>query len=412
MKRNSARGMLARLLLGGTMLAGAVVGAALPATAQAGEKAIKVGVLGDMSGYASSTGGAGAVLAAKLAAEDFGNAINGRPIEIVSADMQSKPDVAATIARQWFDRDAVDMIVDIPVSSVALAVQAVGREKHKVLITTGGLTTALTRQECSPWTIQLADDTSSLAQGTVRALAAQGLKKWFFITADFAFGTQMQADATKVLTSLGGSVSGSVRAPMGNADFSSFLLAAQASDADVVALANASSDTDNSVKQAGEFGLTKTKKLAALLMYTNDIESIGLNLAQGLYITDSFYWDANDASRAFAKRYFAQLHKMPGREQAYVYSGTVNYLRAVKAVGDDSDKVMHELRQTGIDVFGTHAPLRADGRPIYDVSVWQVKSPAESKYPWDYEKHVATVPAAQAFMPMDTNACKVAATLD
>jgi len=223
----------------------------------------------------------------------------------------------------------------------------------------------------------------------------------------------MQADATKVITELGGTVSGSVRAPMGNADFSSFLVAAQASDAQVVAFANASSDTDNSIKQAAEFGLNKTKRLAALLIYANDIDALGLQETQGLYVTDSFYWDANDTTRAFGKRYFAQMHKMPGREQAYVYAGVLNYLRAAKAVGgEDSDKVMRQLRHGGLDVFGSHTELRADGRPLYDVSVWQVKTPAESKYPWDYMTHIATIPASQAYMPLDTKACPSAASAD
>jgi branched-chain amino acid transport system substrate-binding protein len=375
--------------------------------AMAGEKVIKVGVLGDMSGYASSTGGVGAVTAARLAIEDAGGSINGKPIDLVSADMQSKPDIAATIAREWFDQGGVDIIVDIPVSSVALAVQAVGREKHKVLLITAGLTTDLTRDQCSPWTLQWADDTSALSQGTVRALIGQGLRKWFFVTANFAFGHALQRDATAVLQAAGGEVVGSAQAPMQTGDFSSFLIAAQSSPAQVVAFANASIDTITSIKQVGEFGLARSgKKLAALLIYLSDVHAIGLADAQDLYVTTGFYWDESEASRAFAQRFFAVQHAMPTKEQANIYAGLTNYFRAIRETSaDGADPVMAWLRSHDLDYFGRRTTLRADGRVMYDLALYQVKSPAESKAPWDYYKKIADVPADQAFLPLDPVRC-------
>jgi branched-chain amino acid transport system substrate-binding protein len=397
-KCGSALGIATALTLAGAHLA------------VANERSIKVGVLGDMTGYASSTGGEGSIVAAQFAIDDVGKSINGKPIELISGDMQSRPDIAVSIARKWFDVENVDFIVDIPVSSVALAVQAVARDKHKMLLIAGGLTTDLTRAQCSPWTIQWADDTSALAQGAVRALVAQGMKRWFFVTADFAFGHALQRDATKVLEAAGGEVVGSVRAPMQTQDFASFLLEAQASSADVVAFANASVDTIASVKQAGEFGLQKTKKLAALLVYISDVHSIGLQDAQGLYATSGFYWDENEASRAFAKRFFAARNAMPTKEQANVYSGLMNYFHAIKETGsDDPDTVMKWLRGHKLDYFGAQTSLRADGRVMYDVGLYQVKAPTESKAPWDYYNKVATLPAEQAFLPLDTTLCKSAA---
>jgi branched-chain amino acid transport system substrate-binding protein len=380
-------------------------------SASADDHGIKVGVLADMSGYASSTGGQGAVTAAQMAVDDTGKAVAGKPISVVSADMQSKPDIAASIARKWFDEDGVDIVVDVPVSSVALAVQGVARDKHKSMLTTAGLTTELTRGQCSPWTMQWADDTSALSQGTVRALAKKGLRKWFFVTADFAFGQALQRDATAVLQSAGGEVVGSVKAPMQTSDFSSFLLEAQSSTAQVVAFANASVDTINSIKQAGEFGLAKSgKQLAALLVYISDVHSIGLDNAQGLFVTSGFYWDESDAARAFAKRFFAIQHAMPTKEQANIYAGLMNYFHAVQTVGSaDPDKVTAWLKSNTLDYFGRPVTLRADGRVMYDLTLYQVKSPAESHEPWDYYKKVAAVPAAQAFLPLDASLCRSAA---
>ena len=398
-----------RAIAVGLLVAG-LLAAFTAARAGSPDQPVKIGVLGDFSGYASSTGGTGAVTAARLAVEDA-KAKLGRPAEIVTADAQSKPDIAASVARRWFDQDGVDIIVDIPVSSIALAVQAIGLEKHKVLLTTAGLTTELTRAQCSPWTMQWADDTSALAQGTVRTLVAQGLKTWFFVTADFAFGHAMQADATKVLQAAGGSVAGDVSTPMMTADFSSALIAAQASPAQVVAFANASVDTINSIKQAGEFGLSQSgKRLAALLIYISDVNSIGLATAQGLYVTSGFYWDESDASRAFADRFFAIQHAMPTKEQANIYAGLMNYFAAVKAVGStDADATAAWLHSHTLDYFGRPVTVRADGRVLYDLTLYQVKSPAESKRPWDYYKKVTTIGAAEAFLPMDAAICKYAA---
>ena len=399
-----------RLILARSACAAAALFASLSVQANAGENGFKVGVLSDMNGYASSTGGEGSVVAAQLAIDDAGKSINGKPIELISGDMQSRPDTAAALARNWYDTQNVDLIVDVPVLSVALAVQAVAREKHKMLLITAGLTTDLTRSQCSPWTVQWADDTSALAQGTVRALTAQGLEKWFFITADFAFGHALQRDATKVLEAAGGEVVGSVRAPMQTQDFASYLLEAQNSSADVVAFANASLDTIASVKQAGEFGLQKTKKLAALLVYISDVHAIGLQDAQGLYATSGFYWDTNDATRAFAKRFFEVRKAMPTKEQANVYAGLTNYFRALKETNsNDPDTVTKWLRGHPLDYFGQSTSLRADGRVMYDLGLYKVKSPEESKQPWDYYTKVATLSADQAYLPLDTTLCKSAA---
>lgn len=400
-----------RRILNATSALGCLLGTLGATPASAGDRSIKVGVLGDMSGYASSTGGEGAVTAAQLAIADMGGAIGGKPIELVSADMQSKPDIAAGIARQWFDRDGVDIITDVPVSSVALAVQNVAREKHKILLTTGGLTTDLTRAQCSPWTMQWADDTSALSQGTVRALVAQGMRKWFFVTADFAFGHALQRDASRVLADVGGEVVGSVNAPMQNSDFSSYLLAAQSSPAQVVAFANASVDTITSIKQAGEFGLADSgKRLAALLIYISDVHSIGLANAQGLYVTSGFYWDESDASRAFSRRFFAARRAMPTKEQANIYAGLMNYFHAIKETGSDQpDTVVAWLRTHSLDYFGRPTTLRGDGRVMYDLALYRVKSPTQSRELWDYYEKIADVPAAQAFLPLDAKLCTSAA---
>jgi len=298
------------------------------------------------------------------------------------------------------------VIADLPGSNIALAVQVLGREKHRIILNTGGLTTDLTRGQCSPWSIQWADDTSALSQGTVRALLAQGLRKWFFVTADFAFGHALQRDATKVLQDNGGEVVGSVQHAMETDDFSTYLVAAQSSRAQVVAFANSAVNTINSIKQAAEFGLGKSKSLAALLVYISDVNSLGLPAAQGLYVTSGLYWDESDATRAFARRFFAIHNKMPTREQANIYAGLLNYFRAVKETGSDApDTVMAWLHTHTLDYFGRPVTLRADGRVLYALTLYQVKTPEESKYSWDYYKKVADVPAQQAFLPMDSTLC-------
>jgi len=375
--------------------------------ARAGEKAIKVGVLTDMDGFAAETGGPGSVVAAQLAIDDFKSAINGKPIVLLSADMQDKPDVASSIARQWFDRDGVDIIADLPVSTVGLAVQGVARDRHKVLLITPSLTTELTGKQCSPWSIDFADDTSALSQGTVRAMVGQGFKSWFFITADFAFGHALEHDAIEVLKQAGGTVVGTIQNPVNTTDFASYIVAAQASKAQVVAVSDPSLDTINAIKEASEFGLTQGgQQLAALLMYISDIHSLGLKVAQGLSVTSGFYWDQNEQSRAFAKRFSDRAGRPPTKEQANIYAGLVAYFQAIKDIGsDDPDSVIANMRTRKIDYFGKQATLREDGRVMYDVTLYRVKKPEESKAPWDYYTKVADVPAQTAFLPLAGSAC-------
>jgi branched-chain amino acid transport system substrate-binding protein len=372
------------------------------------EGPVKIGVMNDQSSVYADLSGLGGVEAARMAVEDFGGKVLGKPIELVSADHQNKPDIAANLANQWYDADHVDVIVDVPNSAAALAVQAIATQKKKlVLISTGG-TSDLTGSKCSPYGAQWTYDTYALAAGTARALVQEHVLKWYFITADYAFGHALQSDTTKFVTAAGGEVVGAALAPFPTQDFSSFLLSAEASTADVVALANAGGDTINAIKQAREFNfLKKGKRLAALLMFISDVNSLGLDTAQGIVLTTGFYWDLNDATRAWSKRFFERRHAMPTMTQAGVYSAVLHYLQAVQAAGTkDSLTVMKKMQDTPVnDFFAQGGRLRPDGRMVHDMYLVQVKSPEESKYPWDYYKVLRTIPGDQAFRPLQEGNC-------
>jgi branched-chain amino acid transport system substrate-binding protein len=391
-------------------LLGAVALAAFAAAPAVAQTNVKIGVLSDMSSLYTDLAGAGSVLAARMAADDFGAAAKGIKVEFVSADHQNKPDVGSNIARQWFDRDGVDMIVDVPNSGVALAVNGVTREKNKVFLVSGAATSALTGEQCSPNTVHWTYDTWALANGTGKAIVQTGGDTWFFLTADYAFGHQLEADTSAVVKALGGRVLGGVRAPLNTNDFSSFLLQAQSSRAKIIGLANAGGDTVNSIKQAAEFGIVKRgQSLAGLLVFLTDVHGLGLDTAQGLIMTEAFYWDQNDASRAFAKR-FAAANKgiHPTMVHAGVYASTLHYLKAIEATKSAADgkAVVEKMKATPTDdpLFGK-GEIRKDGRKIHDMYLYEVKKPEESKAPWDYYKTRATIPAAQAFRPLAEGKC-------
>ncbi len=377
------------------------------AQAQVSNDVVKIGVLTDLSGAYSDLAGPGSVLAVKMAVEDFGGKVLGKPIEVVSADHQNKGDIAANKAREWFDRDNVDMIIDLVSSSTALAVMKVAKEKNKVSIVSGAASTKITNEDCTDTNVHYTYDTRSLAEGTGRAVVKQGGDTWFFLTADYAFGHSLEKDTSDVVIAAGGKVLGSVRHPFPGQDFSSFLLKAQASGAKVIGLANAGTDTQNSIKQAAEFGITPKQKLAGLLIFITDIHSVGLKAAQELYVTESFYWDQDDAARAWSKKFFDRHKKMPTMVQAGDYSATMHYLNAIKAAGtDDTAKVMEKMRATPVnDFFAKNGKIRVDGLHVHDVYLFQVKKPAESKQPWDYYKLVQTVPGEQAFTPLAQSKC-------
>ena len=378
------------------------------ALAQSNEGPVKIGVLSDMSGLYADLGGPGSVEAAKMAVEDLGGKVLGKPVEIVTGDHQNKPDVGANISRQWFDVDKVDAITDVPNSGVALAVNEVGREKNKIMLFSGPAASDLTGEKCSPTTAHWTYDTYALANGTGAAVVKAGGNSWFFLTADYAFGAALERDTTNVVKANGGTVVGSVRTPLNAPDFSSFLLQAQASKAKIIGLANAGGDTINSIKQAAEFGITSGgQKLAGLLVFITDVNSIGLQTAQGLQLTEAFYWDQSDETRAFSKKFLERVKHQPSMVQAGVYSAVRHYLQAVEAVGSkDSAKVMAKMRATPINDFMTkNGKLREDGRVVRDMYLFEVKAPKDSKAPWDYYKQIGTIPGEQAFRPMDQGGC-------
>ncbi len=376
---------------------------------------VKLGVLTDMTGYYSDLSGPGSVLAAKMAVEDFGGKVAGKPIQLISADHQLKADVASNTARKWFDEQQVDAIVDLVSSSTALAVMPIVNEKKRVALFSGPGTTAITGEKCNPYTVHYTYDNWALANGTGREVVQQGGKTWFFITADYAFGKSLEDDTSAVVKASGGKVLGSVRFPSpGTTDFSSYVLQAQSSGAQIVGLANAGADTVNSIKAANEYGLTKSQKLAGLLIFISDIHSLGLPTAQGLYATTAFYWDHDDASRKWSKRF--QSHPdnkkkaMPTMVQAGVYSSVMHYLKAIQAAGtDDADAVMAKMREMPVnDFFAKNGRIGPDGLHRHEMFLVQVKSPQESKYPWDYYKILKTIPAAQAFPTVEQQKCPVA----
>ena len=391
------------------LASGLLAGAALVAPASA-QTAVKIGILGDRSGAYSDISGEGSVVAAKLALEDFKPEEKGLKVEIVSADHQNKPDVGAAIARQWYDRDHVDMITDGVTSSVALAISQVTKEKNKVFIDTGAGTADLTGPQCSPNTIHWVYDTVALANGTGGAMVKRGGNTWFFLTADYVFGQTLQRDTTNVITKNGGKVVGSVKTPFPTADFSSFLLQAQSSGAKVIGLANAGSDTINSIKQAGEFGITEGgQSLAGLLVFSSDVHSLGTKVAQGLVLTEPFYWDLNDQTRAFSDRFSKQMKgSKPTSNHAGVYSDVLHYLKAVAKLKSTADgaATVAEMKAMPTDdpLFGKGV-VRADGRKIHDMYLFEVKKPAESKGEWDLYKKLETIPGDQVFRPMGEGNC-------
>lgn len=391
------------------MLATTAVAALMAGPALAQQISVKLGVLNDRSGLYADLTGEGSVVAARMAVEDFKAAEKGIKVEIVSADHQNKPDVGSTIARQWYDQDGVDVILDTPTSSVALAVNQITREKNKIFLNSGAAASDLTGKACSPNTVHWTYDTYALAQGTGGAMVKAGGDTWFFLTADYAFGHALERDTAAVVTKNGGKVLGAVKTPFPGTDFSSFLLQAQASKAKVIGLANAGGDTINSIKQAGEFGITAGgQKLAGLLVFITDVNALGLQTAQGLVLTESFYWDRDDGTRAWSQR-FAKAHNgnMPSMVQAGVYSAVLHYLKAVEAAkSKDSATIMAKMKETPTNdpIFGK-GTIRADGRKMHDMYLYEVKKPAESKGKWDYYKQVAVLPAEQAFKPLSESDC-------
>ena len=378
-----------------------------PAQAQVSGDVIRIGLITDMSSVYADLDGQGGVEAIRLAIADMGGAINGKKIEILSADHQNKPDVAATKAREWFDTQGLDMLIGGTNSGTALAMSKVAADKKKPFIVVGAATSALTNEQCTPYTTHWAYDTVALAKGTGNAVVKAGGKSWFFLTADYAFGHQLQADTAKVVEASGGKVVGSVRAPLNASDFSSFLLQAQSSKAQILGLANAGADTINSIKAANEFGITKTMKLAGLLVFINDIHSLGLKATQGMYMTDSWYWNQNAETRAWSRRFFDKMKRMPSSLQAADYSAAMHYFNAVKAAGtDDADKVMAQMRKTKInDVFAKNGFIRGDGRMVHDMYLMQVKAPDKSTEPWDYYNVVQVFKGEEAWTTKAESKC-------
>ena len=370
---------------------------------------VKLGVLNDRSGIYADLSGEGSVVAARMAVEDFGAADKGINVEIISADHQNKPDVASTIARQWYDEEGVDVIVDVPTSTAALAVNEITREKGKIFLNSGAASTDLTGAQCAPGTAHWTYDTYALAQGTGKAMVDSGYKNWFFLTADYAFGHSLEANTTAVVEASGGTVVGSVRHPFPGTDFSSFLLQAQASGADVIGLANAGGDTVNAIKQASEFGITQAgQALAGLLIFITDVHALGLETAQGLVLTEAFYWDLNDDTRAWSERFSAEMGgSKPTMVHAGVYSAVLHYLKGVEATDSkETDAVMGWMKANPTEdpVFGA-GTLRADGRHVHDMYLFQVKTPEESTGDWDYYKLLSTIPAEIAFRPLEDGGC-------
>jgi branched-chain amino acid transport system substrate-binding protein len=380
--------------------------------AQAQEKVsdgvVKIGMLEDMSSIYADITGIGAVTAAKMAVEDFGGKVLGKPIEVISADHQNKPDIAAATARDWFDTQHVDAILDVAASATALAAIEVAKVKNKIIVLNGPGTTRITNEACTPVSVHYTYDNYALSHGTGAAMVKAGYDTWFFITADYAFGHDLEQVTSNVIDADGGKVLGSVHVPINTLDFSSALLQAQSSKAKVIGLANAGADTTNSIKQAAEFGIVRGgQKLAGLLIFINDVNTLGLEAAQGLLLTNAFYWDRNDESRAWAERFFQRTGKMPNMTQAGIYSSTTHYLEAVAAAGTDETKaVMEKMRANQIDdFFVKNGKIREDGRMVHEMYLYEVKKPTESKKPWDYYKLVATIPADQAFQPLSESKC-------
>ncbi|QQB37003.1 MULTISPECIES: ABC transporter substrate-binding protein [Achromobacter] len=392
------------------VLAGAIAGALLhagAARAQISDDVIRIGFITDMSGVYSGPDGPGGAEAIKMAIEEMGGEINGKKIELLTADHQNKADIASAKAREWFDQRGLDMLIGGTNSSTALAMSKVAADKKKPIIVVGAGAPALTNEQCTPYTLNYAYDTVAQARGTGAAVVKAGGKSWYILTADYAFGHALQADTTKVVEAGGGKVVGSVKHPLSTSDFSSFLLQAQASKAEILALANAGADATNAIKAANEFGLTKTMRLAGMIMFINDIHAMGLDTAKGMYLTDSWYWNASDETRAWAQKFYERRNAMPSSLQAADYSAAIQYLRAVKATGtDDADKVLAYLRENKLnDVYIKNGVVRPDGRVVHDMYLLQVKTPEESKAPWDYFKVVQTIDGNEAFTTKAETRC-------
>ncbi|NTB99218.1 ABC transporter substrate-binding protein [Agrobacterium tumefaciens] len=371
---------------------------------------VKIGILNDQSGVYADFGGKSSVEAAKIAIEDFGGKVLGLPIELVDADHQNKPDVASNIARQWYDTEQVDAIMELTSSSVGLAVQALSRDKKKITINTGAATTELTGKACTPYGFHWAYDTHALAVGTGGALVKQGGNSWYFLTADYAFGYSLEKQTSEIVTANSGKVLGAVRHPLGTTDFSSFLLQAQSSGAQVVGLANAGLDTSNAIKQAAEFGIVQGgQRLAGLLVTIAEVHGLGLEAAQGLTLTEGYYWNLDDKSREFAKKFFARTNKMPNTIHAGTYSAVLQYLKAVQKAGtDDGDTVAKTLHEMPVDdFFARGGTVGANGRMIHDMYLLQVKQPSESKEPWDYYNVLATIPGKEAYLDPAKSGCEL-----
>ena len=386
--------------------AGLTLSAAAPAAISG--TVVKIGVLSDMSALYADIGGPGSVEAARMAIADFGGSVNGKKIELISADHRNQPDVGSAIATRWFGSDGVDAIVDVPNSSVALAVQEVARTRNEVLLISGAAASDLTGKACSPTSVHWTYDTLALANGTGAAIVKAGGDTWFFITADYAFGHNLERDTSRVVEEYGGTVLGSVLAPLGTADFSSYLLQAQNSKAKVIGLANAGGDTINSIKQAGVFGIGEGgQKLAGLLVFISDIQSLGLQAAHGLRLTSAFYWDQNDQTRAWSKRFTDMMKSEPTMVQAGVYGAVIHYLAAIKATGsDDGPTVVKQMKATPVNDFMTkNGKIREDGTLVRDMYLFEVKKPSELKGPWDYYKQIAVIPGEEAFQLPGPNQC-------
>ncbi len=392
------------------VLAGAIAGALLhagAARAQISDDVIRIGFITDMSGVYSGPDGPGGAEAIKMAIEEMGGEINGKKIELLTADHQNKADIASAKAREWFDQRGLDLLIGGTNSSTALAMSKVAADKKKPIIVVGAGAPALTNEQCTPYTLNYAYDTVAQARGTGAAVVKAGGKSWYILTADYAFGHALQADTTKVVEAGGGKVVGSVKHPLSTSDFSSFLLQAQASKAEIMALANAGADATNAIKAANEFGLTRTMRLAGMIMFINDIHAMGLETAKGMYLTDSWYWNASDETRAWAQKFYERRNAMPSSLQAADYSAAIQYLRAVKATGtDDADTVLAYLRANKLDdVYIKNGVVRPDGRVVHDMYLLQVKTPEESKAPWDYFKVVQTIDGNEAFTTKAETRC-------
>ena len=393
-------------------LAAASTAALASAHAQISGTVVRIGVPTDLSGVSSDVSGKGTVVATQMAIDDF--IARDRPafrIEMVSADHQNKGDIAANKAREWFERDRVDVASELVTTSVALAVQKIAKEKNRIALVSGAASTRVTNEDCNDVTVHWTYDTYAVANGTAKAVTKTGGKKWFFLTADYAFGHSLEADASAVVKANGGEVLGAVRHPFPGSDFSSFLLKAQGSGAQIIGLANAGGDTINSIKQAAEFGVTPKQSLAGLLMFITDVHSLGLKVTQNMYLTEGFYWNLNDETRAWSKRFFEAHKRMPTMVQAGQYSSVMHYLKAVNAIGtDDTAKVMTQMKKTPVnDFFAKGGTIREDGRMVHDMYLLQVKKPAESTTPWDYYHVRATIPAAEAFQPLSASKCPLVA---